>query len=268
MRMRAFGLAVVAAAILGTAAIAADTRFERSLKMLAPEERLEQLCDYTAMTRIRNEAKQFRPFGFERKKPFLHLEEQLKILRLFFDRREPFSYSGPIWSIDEATLYTGPYDAKRSIPLIVMGGPGRAVEIAAKHADGWLCFLPQMGTAEWYAQRAPALVKGSKESAAHFRLGLKAASALYRVGELEEAARLFDAAAQSARTTSNLPMQSVIEAELKLGLREAARARLLASISLPNIDRQALVGPRSRGGDERRTRYLSRDAARRNRRRV
>jgi hypothetical protein len=59
--MRAFGLAVVAAAILGTAAIAADTRFERSLKMLAPEERLEQLCDYTAMTRIRNEAKQFRP---------------------------------------------------------------------------------------------------------------------------------------------------------------------------------------------------------------
>ena len=61
MRMRAFGLAVVAAAILGTAAIAADTRFERSLKMLAPEERLEQLCDYTAMTRIRNEAKQFRP---------------------------------------------------------------------------------------------------------------------------------------------------------------------------------------------------------------
>ncbi|HMA56463.1 MAG TPA: DUF930 domain-containing protein [Pseudolabrys sp.] len=59
--MRAFGLAVVAATILGATAIAADGRFERSLKMLAPEERLEQLCDYTAMTRIRNEAKQFRP---------------------------------------------------------------------------------------------------------------------------------------------------------------------------------------------------------------
>jgi phthiodiolone/phenolphthiodiolone dimycocerosates ketoreductase len=99
------------------------------------------------------EAKQFRPFGFERNKPFLHLEEQLKILRLFFERREPFSYSGPIWSIDEVTLYTGPYDAKRSIPLIVMGGPGKAVEIAARHADGWLCFLPQMGTPEWYAEQ-------------------------------------------------------------------------------------------------------------------
>lgn len=51
----------MAATLLGPAAVAADTRFERSLKMLAPEERLEQLCDYTAMTRIRNEAKQFRP---------------------------------------------------------------------------------------------------------------------------------------------------------------------------------------------------------------
>ncbi|HUL89777.1 MAG TPA: DUF930 domain-containing protein [Pseudolabrys sp.] len=58
--MRAFGLAVVAAVII-TAAAAADERFERSLTMLAPAERLEQLCDYTAMTRIRAEKKEFRP---------------------------------------------------------------------------------------------------------------------------------------------------------------------------------------------------------------
>ena len=54
--MRAVGLAVVAATIFGATAVAADGRIERSLKMLAPEERLEQLCDYTAMTRIRTEA--------------------------------------------------------------------------------------------------------------------------------------------------------------------------------------------------------------------
>src|SRR6478672_6080711 len=58
--MRAFGLAVVAAAIT-LAAAAADERFERSLQMLAPAERLEQLCDYTAMTRIRAEKKEFHP---------------------------------------------------------------------------------------------------------------------------------------------------------------------------------------------------------------
>src|SRR6185437_6376441 len=60
-RMRALGLAVVAATFTVATAVAADDRFERSLKMLAPAERLEQLCDYTAMMRIRNEAKQYRP---------------------------------------------------------------------------------------------------------------------------------------------------------------------------------------------------------------
>ena len=59
--MRAFGLAIVAATIMAAAAAAGDGRFERSLEMLAPAERLEQLCDYTAMTRIRNEKKEFRP---------------------------------------------------------------------------------------------------------------------------------------------------------------------------------------------------------------
>jgi hypothetical protein len=62
--MRVFGLAVVAATISGTIALGAEgrtERLERSLKMLAPQERLEQLCDYTAMTRIRSERKEFRP---------------------------------------------------------------------------------------------------------------------------------------------------------------------------------------------------------------
>ena len=99
------------------------------------------------------EAKQFRPFGFTRSKPFLHLEEQLKILRRFFECREPFRYDGPIWSIDDVCFDVGPYDAERSIPMVVMGGPGRAVEIASRHADGWLCYLPAMGDADWYAQQ-------------------------------------------------------------------------------------------------------------------
>ena len=59
--MRAFGLAVVAATIAAATAVAAEGRFERSLKMLAPAERLEQLCDYTAMTRIREQSKDHRP---------------------------------------------------------------------------------------------------------------------------------------------------------------------------------------------------------------
>lgn len=59
--MRAFGLAVAAVTVAVATAVAAEGRFERSLKMLAPAERLEQLCDYTAMTRIREQGKDYRP---------------------------------------------------------------------------------------------------------------------------------------------------------------------------------------------------------------
>ncbi len=56
------GAAVLMAGAAGAAGAAAkDGRFERSLKMLAPVDRLEQLCDYTAMQQIRKEHKPFRP---------------------------------------------------------------------------------------------------------------------------------------------------------------------------------------------------------------
>jgi len=38
-----------------------EARFERSLKMLDPDVRLEQLCDYTAMTNIRKDFNEYRP---------------------------------------------------------------------------------------------------------------------------------------------------------------------------------------------------------------
>lgn len=59
--MRILGFAVGAATVFAAHAAAADARFEKSLQMLAPSERLEQLCDYTAMTRIRQDVRHFRP---------------------------------------------------------------------------------------------------------------------------------------------------------------------------------------------------------------
>ena len=66
--MRVLGLAIGAAMVFAAHAAAADTRFEKSLQMLAPTERLEQLCDYTAMVRIRKDAAPFpsRPRGRQR----------------------------------------------------------------------------------------------------------------------------------------------------------------------------------------------------------
>ncbi|MBI3705127.1 MAG: DUF930 domain-containing protein [Rhizobiales bacterium] len=59
--MRVLGLAIGLGAIAVTQAMGADERFAKSLQMLAPPERLEQLCGYTAMARIRKEDKNFRP---------------------------------------------------------------------------------------------------------------------------------------------------------------------------------------------------------------
>ncbi|MFA6267239.1 MAG: DUF930 domain-containing protein [Pseudolabrys sp.] len=39
----------------------AETKFERTLKLLMPADRMAQLCDYTVMTHIRNDQRQFRP---------------------------------------------------------------------------------------------------------------------------------------------------------------------------------------------------------------
>jgi hypothetical protein len=59
--MRVLRLTIVAALSVIVTAAAADPRFERSLRLLAPTERLEQLCDYTAMTQIRKDKRQLRP---------------------------------------------------------------------------------------------------------------------------------------------------------------------------------------------------------------
>jgi hypothetical protein len=59
--MRAFGWVFGLGLLVAAPAVAAENRFERALLMLAPDERLEQLCDFTAMARIRKDAGHFRP---------------------------------------------------------------------------------------------------------------------------------------------------------------------------------------------------------------
>lgn len=51
--MKKLGLVLGAALVMSSQAVGANTRFEKSLARLAPNARLEQLCDYTAMKRIR-----------------------------------------------------------------------------------------------------------------------------------------------------------------------------------------------------------------------
>lgn len=52
-------VALLSLAIVGSAS--AESRLERTLKMLTPTDRMAQLCDFTAMTSIRKDNRQYRP---------------------------------------------------------------------------------------------------------------------------------------------------------------------------------------------------------------
>ena len=59
--MRVLTLATGGFILIAAHAAAADERFDRSLQLLDPTERLAQLCDYTAMIAIRQDARHFHP---------------------------------------------------------------------------------------------------------------------------------------------------------------------------------------------------------------
>ena len=60
--MRNWELAAVTVLSLAVIASAsAESRFERTLKMLTPTDRMAQLCDFTAMDHIRKQQRQYRP---------------------------------------------------------------------------------------------------------------------------------------------------------------------------------------------------------------
>ena len=59
--MRSFAVAICLVCATTAVAASADAGILRSLKRLEPTERLEQLCDYTAMLHIRKDPRHFRP---------------------------------------------------------------------------------------------------------------------------------------------------------------------------------------------------------------
>jgi len=59
--MRRPALVIGLALLMGASAATAENRFERSLQRLSPGERLVQVCDYTAMQRIRKDHHEYSP---------------------------------------------------------------------------------------------------------------------------------------------------------------------------------------------------------------
>jgi phthiodiolone/phenolphthiodiolone dimycocerosates ketoreductase len=109
------------------------------------------------------EVKQFAPYSLPRNRPFAHLEEAIKIIRMLWENREIVSYDGPIWQLKNAILAFQGYQ-DRLPPLLVAGGPGRAIEIAGQYADGWITFLPPSGSADWYAEQVQTVKRHAEQA--------------------------------------------------------------------------------------------------------
>lgn len=109
------------------------------------------------------EIKQFAPYDIPRDKPFGRLEEGMKIIRMFFDSSEPINYDGEIWSLKNAIMGLAAYEDKPP-PMLVAGGPGRAMRIAGQLSDGWMSYLPPCGTPKMYAQQVQDLRRGAEQA--------------------------------------------------------------------------------------------------------
>lgn len=115
------------------------------------------------------EVKQWTPYGIERKKPFTRLEECLRIVSLLLRNTGPVDHDGPIWTLRKAVLRLEPYEPSRPPKVVVLGGPGRSVEIAERgiregFADGWATWFPPCGDLDWYAASI-ATLRSAAESA-------------------------------------------------------------------------------------------------------
>ena len=81
---------------------------------------------------------------------------------------------------------------------------------------------PRGPSAPWFAEPGPGAETNAAQRRERFSMGLLVASMLLRLNEREQAADLFTQLAQEARNDNNLSLQSLCEAEYRLGLTDQA----------------------------------------------
>ncbi|KLL10659.1 MULTISPECIES: LLM class flavin-dependent oxidoreductase [Protofrankia] len=90
------------------------------------------------------------PFGYSRKEGLARLEDHFRLYQLLWEKTEPFSFEGNFWHFRNA--YIGGARTHRPRMLVAGAGP-RALDIAARYADGWLTVVPAaFAHIEHYAQ--------------------------------------------------------------------------------------------------------------------
>lgn len=79
------------------------------------------------------------PFGYRRTEGLARLEDHFRLYRLLREADEPFTFEGNVWQYRNAYIGT----IRSHLPKMYVAGTGpRALDIAARYADGWLTVCP------------------------------------------------------------------------------------------------------------------------------
>jgi phthiodiolone/phenolphthiodiolone dimycocerosates ketoreductase len=84
------------------------------------------------------EAENVTPYGMDYSRPVARFEEALTIIRLLWESDGPVDFDGDRWTLRDAVLGLGPYEAGRYPPIWTGARGPRMLDITGRLADGWL----------------------------------------------------------------------------------------------------------------------------------
>lgn len=107
------------------------------------------------------ESENITPYGMQYTRPVSKLQEALAIIRLLWEHPgEPVDFDGEFWTLRDAVGGLGPYAPGRPPPIWLAANGPRMIDIAGRHADGW---LPTIVPPHQYAERLQRLRAVARE---------------------------------------------------------------------------------------------------------
>ena len=86
------------------------------------------------------EAMNLDPFGIKWDKPLSRMVESIKLIRLLWEKEEPFDFEGEFFRFEKAILGSKP--TKGKVPIYMAAHREKSLRVAAEMGDGWIT-LPQ-----------------------------------------------------------------------------------------------------------------------------
>jgi alkanesulfonate monooxygenase SsuD/methylene tetrahydromethanopterin reductase-like flavin-dependent oxidoreductase (luciferase family) len=86
------------------------------------------------------EAMNLDPFGIKWDKPLSRMVESIKLIRMLWEKEEPFNFEGRFFTFKKAALGAKPTNGQ--VPIYVAAHLPKSLRVAAEMGDGWIT-LPQ-----------------------------------------------------------------------------------------------------------------------------